>query len=189
MLNSRFLGLAAALAVFSACADGPLESDPLDTRLVAVTDRTVKMVPFEATVVLRPTDDLGVVCPVGEGAFQQLIEGRGSHLGKLTGEFRGCAGFFSGTFSIFSFTFIAANGDEVRTQMDPSFPGQFIVFGGPGNPAVIVGGLNIVGGTGRFEGATGHLTTRTEGIFGDPGNNVTIGTGSISSPGSIKWDN
>lgn len=187
MLNSRFLGLAAALAVFSACADGPLESDPLDTRLFAVTDRTVKMVPFKASHRNTPADVGQFVCPAGELAGVVTVNGKGTHLGNYTGGNTSCVHLVTGTFSSIDATFIAANGDELRAEMDPLNPGQIIVFDLTTLELVIVGGLNVTGGTGRFDGATGKIAFRSDALIGVPGSAVLTLDGMISSPGSIKW--
>ena len=188
MFVRRLIGLGAALAVFAACADTPTQVDLLDSSLIGTADRTVKMVPFHSTNTNAPTDASGVVCLESEASLRNLITGNATHLGKFTGEVSGCVGRVTGTYSSISNTFVAANGDELWTDMDPSNPGQIIVFQ-PflGGSIVTVGGLNIVGGTGRFEGASGNLTFRTDAIFGVVGSAVTAMTGQISSPGSIKW--
>lgn len=80
------------------------------------------------------------------------VPGVGSHLGRMTMSSRHCSpagdDFGPGTM-----TFTAANGDEILATYTGTAP-----FPGPG--AEVIEGTShatIVGGTGRFEGAEGHV--------------------------------
>ena len=182
------LTLAAGIAVLAACGETPTTPRLLDSSLVTSADRTVKMVPFTSTNSNAPVDNSAVVCPAGTAIkLRNLIAGTGNHLGQFTGEVIGCLAP-TGVYSSLSNNFVAANGDELWTEMDPSNPARIIVFTPvPGTLLVTVGGFNIVGGTGRFDGASGSLTFQSDALFGVPGSAVTTIMGEISSPGSIKW--
>lgn len=127
----------------------------------------------EGTHIVVPLDDPLVPedfdtenCPTGPGGFPNgggvVIssgDGEGSHLGRLTNFSARCAvQFFPPTdppfvnFNLRS-TLTAANGDQIFGSMEyaltPFTP-----------PDVESRMLQVTGGTGRFEGASGWLTTR-----------------------------
>jgi hypothetical protein len=84
---------------------------------------------------------------------QFIGSGTGTHIGNHTSEWYVCSNPQGGLEGSFYGTLIAANGDEIYfSQPDPSV---FTIdeFGN------VTGEFDITGGTGRFEGATGHLNT------------------------------
>ena len=196
MFVKRLLGFGVALAVFSACGDSPLESDPLDTRLFTAADRTVKMVPWKGIgipSVLDPDETAALDCGTAPIKGWSHESGKARHLGQYTGSSSACIVFtgppVDGVLTLLTtasdLVYIAANGDEVWMAMDPSNPVVWLISPWPGDAATqtttLSGGYNIIGGTGRFAGATGYVT----GI--DPGDGSWTTEGTISSPGSIKW--
>lgn len=88
--------------------------------------------------------------------------GHATHLGQYSSSAIFVVTFPSPTVAVFDGggTFTAANGDEVRFE----YSGDFF----PGSPAGGFGDYQIVGGTGRFEGATGI------GVFSSEGGSTTF---------------
>ena len=175
MLFKRFLGIAATLAVFSACADTPtqpvlLETPLVQSSLVGTANRTVKMVPFHSTGGLMLVDASGVVCPEGETPRRAIGWGIGNQLGKFTSTGIQCIDFSTGIWSRLDVTFTAANGDQMSVELDAVKGGRIDFSTVPPDVKVY---WNVIGGTGRFEGAIGTLTLHNGPI-----------TGTISSPGS-----
>jgi Cu/Zn superoxide dismutase len=79
--------------------------------------------------------------------------GTGTHIGNSTSEGYVCSNQQGGLEGTFYYNFTAANGDKVYcSQPDPSV----FTIDQNGN---VTGEFNITGGTGRFEGATGHINT------------------------------
>lgn len=84
---------------------------------------------------------------------QFIGSGTGTHIGNHTSEWYVCLNQQGGLEGAFYGTLTAANGDKVYfSQPDPS------VFEIDENGNV-TGEFDITGGTGRFEGATGHINT------------------------------
>lgn len=79
--------------------------------------------------------------------------GTGTHVGNHTGEWYVCMNQQGGLEGAFYGTMTAANGDQIYfSQPDPTV----FTIDAEGN---VTGNFDIVGGTGRFEGATGHFDT------------------------------
>lgn len=79
--------------------------------------------------------------------------GTGTHIGNHTSEWYVCSNSQGGLEGPFYGTLTAANGDKVYfSQPDPSV----FTIDQNGN---VTGEFDITGGTGRFEGATGHINT------------------------------
>lgn len=79
--------------------------------------------------------------------------GTGTHIGNHTSEWYVCINEQQGLEGSFYGTLTAANGDKIYfSQPDPSV----FTIDEYGN---VTGGFDITGGTGRFEGATGHINT------------------------------
>ncbi|GGD50589.1 hypothetical protein GCM10011361_16560 [Muriicola marianensis] len=133
----------------------------------------------------QPEEDLLICNPeiYGFPLTRNIISGRMTHLGKLqmgvsdpdTGErISGCFGVpvsceintetFRQLITVYEVTYVAANGDEFRTieQVTINFPND--VEGGIDYTTGTFGGtegfehaIEIVGGTGRFNGANGYM--------------------------------
>jgi len=115
-------------------------------------------------------------------AVAGLGTGRAQHLGRFT------AASVAETVNLdtgegdAAYRFTAANGDEVRVH--------FAFTALPASPGVyaIQGVWQVVGGTGRFDGASGSGTYVGQVVFSGPLN--ALGqfelTGTISAPGSLK---
>lgn len=141
---------------------------PLDDPSFSVHEQTV---PFKAVINAVAQDPTGVVCPVGSFPASVSLTGRASHLGKLTGDGSGCTAFTGpGTFTFLASTnrLVAANGDELWLTLVSG--GGAIVGVGPNGPQLEwTAEKDIVGGTGRFAGATGRVTeTGTQDGFSAP---------------------
>lgn len=174
------------VAVLVSCGDTPTQPEPLGSFLVLAPAHTLKMVPFKARHAQTPGDASGISCPSGEVAGFATGEGKGTHLGRYAAEVSTCVHPLLGLWSRVDGKFTAANGDELHFEMDPQAPARIVLWAPP--RAEAEGGLNVVGGTGRFAGATGHMMFRSMFTIGVPGAEVAI-TGQIASPGSIKWGN
>jgi hypothetical protein len=128
--------------------------------------------PFKGTIVGEavfapapaqcPADPFVIVTTVAHGVM--------SHLGAVTMTSQHCAGItFAGTSMI-----VAANGDKVFMTYDGVGPFD------PANPPAVVhltGTFHIIGGTGRFSGATGGGTYTADLAF------KGIGPGAAPWPG------
>jgi len=153
----------AALAAL--CLNAPLRADEQAPFNGDFNPIILSATPLDATHVLFDLD----------------VNVRATHLGKARGP-----GFFILDLTTFTYvgaaTWAAANGDEVSI----TFAGEFVPTATPGlfdN----VEAFEVVGGTGRFEGATGA------GIAGGQFDAITLSApapipfkGTISSPGSLK---
>jgi hypothetical protein len=110
-------------------------------------------------------------------AGYEEIWGQATHLGRFTSSLLHCFNPDTGVFTAGESTYIAANGDTV----------DMIYYGRAVDDQLLIDNFTIVGGTGRFEGATGGGTG--SGVFLDVGTTwefVASLEGMISSPGSIK---
>ena len=142
MYRKKVIGLVVALAVIAISvtitATGAFAQEPQER-------------PFKATLE-------GTAQPDGSGMFDM----QATHLGNSTGagEFivtpdgAGCFDFIEG-----GFTWTAANGDEVYTEVTDEDFSACIVGGGDGFVVVELSATEeISGGTGKFAGATGKVT-------------------------------
>lgn len=124
--------------------------------------------------------------PEGSGAFltRNIISGNMTHLGKLRpGNADGTGTFgnpvscsfnesFTEIASVYEVNYVAANGDEVRTVENVT-----IIFNLDDDPTYATGTfegtIEIVGGSGRFDGATGQMEF-VNATFGPEGSNWEI---------------
>jgi hypothetical protein len=134
--------------------------------------------PFDGTVagqvVYTPVSE--AVCPTGGGNFGQVATvssatGTVSHLGRTEMSSFHCTpsgdNFGPGTM-----TMVAANGDKVFIEYTGSAP-----FPGPDTTVIVVHiDFQIVGGTGRFAGATGGGEMTAYVMFAGFGNPVSPAT-------------
>jgi hypothetical protein len=110
----------------------------------------------------------------GFALVEGTATGNATHLGRFTVAFPHTVSFATAT-GEGTFTFTAANGDTLTAD----FTGQAQL----GPITSIVEHATIMGGTGRFAGASGHFTVQR--LF-DPGSGATNGSfdGTISAPGA-----
>ena len=157
----------------------------IDTDLLAFSrigaDNAVKMVPFTGRHSAMSDESIAPDCDTGTPLGTTIIEGNASHLGTFTGNSMGCT--LGPSFLSSSFTWIGANGDEVWLSLDHTADQPFtFVF----PEFVITLEYDITGGSGRFDGAEGHVVmVVTVILFSDVPNQATW-EGTISSPGSIR---
>ncbi len=136
-------------------------------------------VPFKATFVGNYLEDSGPneICgecpvneegiPIGPNCWGKVIndgEGNATHLGKFTHHFEFCADFITGVYpgptGHMEGYFVAANGDKLNVRISEGV----VVYGRLDHHPEDVNSYwmdewEILGGTGRFEGATGGGTT------------------------------
>lgn len=183
----RITAVLAATIVMGCSSDNPSGL----TRDVALSS-DVHMVPFKGTV--ESTDaapPAGVTCPTPIlNGFADT--GHATHLGKFTGSHWVCSGFPvpgpGGTFTFAMLSseavWVAANGDELWMRLNSTLGGR-TVYTFPAGTFVGTVANDIIGGTGRFAGATGVVNISVAGTLGDPSFTADI-DGTISSVGSSK---
>lgn len=146
-------------------------------------------VPFSATIVEDVTGS--AFCPPTQTRYV-CIDGTGSgqatHLGATSESFVVRVDTSGGFLSSSGF----ACGSEVRTSTLTAANGDQITLAGPGqacgtsSQAIAHDSWVVIGGTGRFAGATGSGTDRASvNALTSPVTSVTIFSGTISSPGSL----
>ena len=173
--------LAVTLVAISACGDNPTGPDGV-TPQFSRTSSNSAMVPFKAVWFQMPTDVPGdLVCPEGEVPGRAVADGRATHLGRYSGSVLTCFNPL-GIWSKTDVTFSAKRDDDgLRMEMDDLNPFRVVAF----DPATLAfeaaGGIVIVGGTGRFEGAVGYVNARSTGIAGVPGATLEY-EGEVSAP-------
>jgi Cu/Zn superoxide dismutase len=147
--------IATILLVFAACekSSTSLENNSSQDEMA-----------FKKKAVTRPfkAHDTGTISIVYEADnecypnFSQIQftgSGTGTHIGNHTGEWYVCMNQQGGLEGAFNGTMTAANGDQIFfSQPDPSV----FTIDENGN---VTGNFDIVGGTGKFENATGHFNT------------------------------
>lgn len=162
-----------------ACEDtlGPTPAEELDLQ------------PAFASAALRPMRMVGTVAPVGEVvppppgcvlSFITKIRLRVTHMGRVDGDGQTCVlsltpdpdpsmlppgppPYATAPFTA-SWVLVAANGDQLRLE---GFDSE-AVLGLETGSLRARGKFRIVGGTGRFEGATGEVNASSVNHFGQP---------------------
>jgi hypothetical protein len=135
-----------------------------------------KQVPFQGK-------ESGVLTQAGFSfpfvTFSVVGEGEASHVGRFTLNGQVAINVITED-ATGVFTLTAANGDMLFLTL---------VAGPPIDPTHSGGDFTIVGGTGRFQGATGSFTDQIEFAFplgASPNPFTQVFAGTISSPGSNK---
>jgi hypothetical protein len=151
----------------AACSDQVSTSPTSPTSPALAHSRNATQLPFSGTFTAA---DQGVVVPPN-----LLVEGTGegtaTHLGRFTMTYAAVAGLATATGT---FDFVAANGDQLHT----TFAGVAAVSPDP-TVVSFTEVLTIVGGSGRFAGATGTFTVRRIAV-------VNFATGRSTSTGSFE---
>lgn len=183
--------LVTALAVV-ACDRSPVSPTIGPATAGAGGDRSAQELPWriDATVAVTPA-------PAPAGClvyFTSVIEGTATHLGRFTGVGSTCvtsqvapdptppftpagpAPYATATFTNPLWTLTAANGDELWLEG----PGATAVISLADNSLKGIGTMEIIGGTGRFAGATGHADV---GAVNDDG----MGPDDFSGRGWIRF--
>lgn len=117
-------------------------------------------------------------CEAGGTMLEVSGTGHSSVLGDYTGHYLECFDPATGAVAGGTFTLTAANGDKVFG----TFGGQAVPTDDPGVVAYDDPGV-ITGGTGRFAGAGGSVTTSGRANLATGGYSGTL-TGSVSRPAS-----
>ncbi|WP_163707971.1 hypothetical protein [Mangrovibacterium lignilyticum] len=170
LLKLMFLLAGMGLAVM--CS----ESDIIDEDLSAVNLKSAQPItvtlPFEANFVNTFLEETGPNPICGEwdpenGQFWMMIYGEGegtaTHMGKITHHFEFCndwvSGIYPGPSGYMKGYFVAANGDSLFIHVE----GQVLDGRLDHHPEDVIAYFTdpweILGGTGRFEGASGHGMT------------------------------
>lgn len=171
------LALAAVLGAAAACEQGsPMPSQPV----VQFAVRSAAMVPFKGD--LQFVTEIGArVCPPDFVPIAFAGTGTLTLLGAVSIAGNDCVLFTppTGVIADGVLTIIAANGDQIFGTIEGTE-----VLPTPEVPGTLEGTFAIVGGTGRFEGATGGGRFTGINPFG-PVVSATV-DGMISSVGSLR---
>jgi hypothetical protein len=176
-----------------ACQDsGPVQPDSGTTAELAVVQANgpptslMKLVPFKGHGVWWPAEE-GDASPCAQfpGASPMFIEweGNATQLGLNTGTATNCMGpgqVPNRPFLSQSFKMVAANGDILLGFGSAAEDGAGLIL--YPDLSFEVGPVPFVGGTGRFDGATGWYRVKAENMLGGP---FTM-EGEISTVGSNK---
>jgi hypothetical protein len=159
-----------AVSVLAAACSDQVSTSPISpTSPVLAHSRNATQLPFSGTFTAA---DQGVVVPPNL-LVQGTGEGTATHLGRFTMTYAAVADLATPT-ATGSFDFVAANGDQLHT----TFVGVAAVNPDP-TVVSFTEVLTIVGGSGRFAGATGTFTLRRIAV-------VDFATGRSTSTGSFE---
>jgi len=149
--------IAVAAIFFLGCSPGPTEV-LTDAPTFSIHGQTI---PFRANLRGTAQDPSDVVCPTGSFAGKFSLSGHATELGDVAGDGSGCTAFTSPTAFVFlaaNNTIVAANGDELWLTL-VSGGGSVVGFDPTRGPKLAwTAEKDIIGGTGRFAGATGRVT-------------------------------
>lgn len=157
----RLLFLFAGIGLLISCSkyDDPLMiDDPLDSNFKSAGHESVMVsVPFKANYSVWDISDYSDPSCGGSPVYFLTMEGSGniSHLGKITTRMTFCCDVTTGYYYNTVGSFVAANGDELFFEV----PEGQIVPNDEDNSSYYQTKFNdymiFIGGTGRFEGASG----------------------------------
>ena len=167
----RSLVIAGCLVLCTACSElTPPAAPSATTSASPAASSGVAVVPFKGRLDGRYGTPSGQFPLISESI---VATGQATHLGRHDLALAETVNLLQGT-AVGTFTFTAANGDTVY--------GSFTGRAQPGPLVAIVETATILGGTGRFDGATGHFTI--DRVF-DPVSRTTTGSfeGSIAGVG------
>lgn len=161
-----------------------IQEDPdVDASIAALTSQQiVKLVPLKGTFSgVGSVDMTRTDCPIGSIPIRGEGNGTASHFGKIKVVFSHCSYFFvdptNPTYVDGRGTLTTVNGDEIRSTY----------FGNLTSPDSFIDYNTIVGGTGRFEYASGSFTETGSVVLKDQGFDYVISfAGKISTVGSSK---
>jgi len=148
--------------LFSGCTESDLFTSDMDGKLKGCSNDDIKTVtvPFKVDFIGEYTS---VVTPGSEEGCEDIFQchvhvdfrGEGTHLGKFTGYFKFCACGPEGLYGPTESLMVAANGDTLFV----SCQGRVVAGRQEDHPEHVKNYWRdpfvILGGTGRFEGATG----------------------------------
>ena len=148
---------------------GPMEA-AFDQRGAARkgADRPLKG-SLSGSVNFLPTENCPIITTVAD------TSGTMSHLGKVESHWEHCPPIIEPFYTNGHAVFIAANGDELEAEYGGDFGSPFI--------------LDVVGGSGRFENATGTIIADfvAEGEFGEDGIPINPWTVTMDLSGTISY--
>jgi hypothetical protein len=192
----RKLVLLPLLLFAVACSDNmPVEPEmDLSPELSVALEKggvgdVVKMVPFKAKGTWWNGSGPEDWCEEYEDQYPNVYavfpesEGTGTHVGHFTGKTVNCIEDNISYRLISHYNVIeAANGDLIYVYGSEDDGTEMVIDWADPNLSFEILGAQIVGGTGRFENATGELVLSSPSIFGGPFTWI----GEISSVGSSK---
>ena len=187
--NIGFVPLIAATAtVFLFLGlDAPSFAKEGTMRFASAKGNVGKMVPFrDSGTWWYVGEGDGTLCDVYDALPVFVVwEGTGTHLGRFTGSEILCIDPSSGTLLAYSNQWTGANGDQLFGfgSIDEDPPVQMIYVPGA---SWEISGVHFVGGTGRFQGATGSVRYVGDHSLGATVGGTYAGEGWISFVGSRK---
>jgi hypothetical protein len=115
------------------------------------TSAATTVVPFKGEFVWQAAPATLARCQAGEVAASITKAGQATHLGNFTAVSSHCLNPLTGAITEGKTIYLAANGDELRTD----YTGQ---VSGSEPPLRIDLSVTVTGGTGRFAGASGTIS-------------------------------
>lgn len=173
MKTLRFILVALfAIGLTHSCSDEPVNFN--NESAFDQADLKAKPVPFKANLFTARNYDVNEPCddPVFTSFNWQVGEGNATHLGKFSITIGFCESPGTGQYSLGYGVMTAANGDELYLQIPAEGDvGQVYPIDDPFYEFQFQDSFEIIGGTGRFQGATGEgYTDSRVNIFDDDGN-------------------
>jgi hypothetical protein len=160
----------ALFVLVAACDQGiPTEAGP-GPRLAGAAGVTV---PLKGGFDFWAAPDAAVLCADGEIGIRATKIGRATHLGPFTARSTYCVDLAALAIRNGHTIYTAANGAELWSTFSGKLTGSPPVFG-------VEIDLIVVGGTGRFAGATGGAV-----VVGDF--DASVGSGTVSMDGVLTW--
>ena len=162
-MKNKLLLLVGVVLLFTACSKESELTGNKDVALSTVEKKAKKGRPLKGAMTYNITTEFDLPCDCGDQASAGNFYGTGklSHLGKTTSQLEPCVspilsgqqliGLYVGTVCG---SFKAANGDELYSTIRP----YNLLFTSTGATAYIT--ADIIGGTGRFAGATGSFNAK-----------------------------
>jgi hypothetical protein len=173
---NKFMIMAIAILLLAACKKESMSENTIQTELSSTMNSARVRVTRPISNVLQSDPDPNPTSPYGGVLFYGTM----AHLGTVHGKVVNTSftPISAGVFSITSEDIAyASNGDELWTRGD-----IVITFPADGSTtATITGGSRIVGGTGRFAGATGFF------IYENMVYDIVTGHESHTSHGEITY--
>ena len=161
-----------AIGLVLSCSDErvDLNNEPASDQM----DVRAKPVPFKADFFTARNYEVDEPCDNPDFPFfnWQVGEGKGTHLGKFSVTIGFCENPETGQYDFGYGVMTAANGDELYIQIPAEGEvGQVYFIEDPYYEFEFQDPFDIIGGTGRFQGATGGgYTLSRVNIFDDEGN-------------------
>jgi hypothetical protein len=170
MRTLKTIVVPALFVLLTACdQDFPTQAGP-EVRLAAAAGVTV---PLKGGFEFQAAPDAAVQCGDGEIGIRATKIGRATHMGPFTALSTYCVDLAALAIRTGKTIYTTASGHELWSTFSGRLTGSPPVFG-------VEIDLVVVGGTGRFAGATGSAA-----VVGDF--DAAVGSGTVSMDGVLTW--